>query len=89
MSHGDLVDALRSVEGLVDVGHDPPNFHLRGRPFLHFHRVQDGTYVDVRLGEDFEPVWASSPAERQILLALVCDHVESVQARRQDRRRRR
>lgn len=89
MSHRDLLAALRAVDGLVDVGQDPPNFHLRGRPFLHFHRSEEGTYADVRFGGDFEPVWASSPQERQILVALVCEHVESLQALRKDRRRKR
>lgn len=89
MSHEDLVAALRAVDGLVDVGRDPPNFHFRGRSFLHFHRSEEGTYADVRLGGDFEPVWASSPQERQILLALVWEHVELIQESRKDRRRRR
>jgi hypothetical protein len=89
MDHDDLVAALRAIDGLVDVGRDPPNFHFRGRPFLHFHRSEEGTYADVRFGGDFEPVWASSPQERQILLALVWEHVESIQTRRKDRRRRR
>ena len=89
MSHEGLVAALRAVDGLVDVGRDPPNFHFRGRPFLHFHRSEEGTYADVRLGGDFEPVWASSPQERQMLLALVWEHVESIEVRRKERRRRR
>lgn len=89
MSHDELVAALRAVDGLVDVGRDPPSFHCRGRPFLHFHRSEEGTYADVRFGGDFEPVWASSPQERQILLALVWEHVESIQTRRKGRRRRR
>lgn len=79
MTHDELVQALRAVDGLVDVGHDPPNFHLRGRPFLHFHEHADGTYADVRLGPgDFEPVWAGSPQERLELFALVCDHVDRI-----------
>ena len=77
MSHEELVDALRAIDGLVDVGADPPNFQFRNRPFLHFHTTDEGTYADVRFGTgDFEPVWASTPQERLELLARVSDHVE-------------
>jgi len=61
MTHEQLLDALRALDGLVDVGHDPPNFHFRSRPFLHFHVHDDGMYADVRFGNgDFEPIWAST-----------------------------
>jgi hypothetical protein len=90
MTHEQLVAALRAVHGLVDVSHDNPNFHFRGRPFLHFHHGEGGTYADVRFGSgDFEPVWASTPAERAELLARVCDHVERLQDSRKDGRPRR
>jgi hypothetical protein len=79
MSHEELVDALRAIDGLTDLGQGPPNFHFRSRPFLHFHDHPDGIYADVRLGRgDFQPVWASTPGERLELLALVLDHVEHV-----------
>lgn len=87
MSHDDLVAALRSVEGLMDVGGDRPNFHFRSRPFLHFHSPANGTYADVRFGHgDFEPVWASTPQERQELLARVYDHVERLDRSRKSKR---
>ena len=83
MTHAQLVDALRATDGLVDVTGgrgDRPNFHLRKRPFLHFH-VDGGSgdlYADVRLGSgpasDFEPVWASTGREREDLLRLVRKH---------------
>jgi hypothetical protein len=80
MSHAQLVAALRAVDGVVDVSHDRPNFHFRGRPFLHFHEGDGGTYADVRFGSgDFESVWASTPRERAELLARVCDHVERLE----------
>lgn len=83
MTHEDLVRALRGIDGLVDVGRNPPNFHFRARPFLHFHHASEGTYADVRFGSgDFEPVWASTAAERQELLARVWDHVERADAPR-------
>ena len=90
MTHEQLVEALRAIDGLVDVGIDPPNFHFRSQPFLHFHRSDDGgTYADVRFGGgDFEPAWASDPSEREQLLARVIDHVEGLaQARKWDRDR--
>jgi hypothetical protein len=90
MSHDDLVAALRAIPGLVDVGKDPPNFHFRSRPFLHFHAHPEGTYADVRFGHgDFEPVWATTPLERQALLARVCDHVEHLDRARKSNRSRR
>jgi hypothetical protein len=89
MSHQELVDALRGIDGLVDVGGDPPNFQFRSRPFLHFHATDDRTYADVHLGSgDFEPVWASKPEERLELLARVTDHVERLtRSTKQNRRR--
>jgi hypothetical protein len=79
MTHAQLVEALRATEGLVDVtggSGDRPNFHLRRKAFLHFHtdRASGGLYADVKLGgpgSDFEPVWASTPAERDDLLRRV------------------
>jgi len=90
MTHEQLVESLRVIAGLVDVGGDPPNFHFRSQPFLHFHRNEDGTYADVRIGgRDFEPLWASNPREREELLACVIDHVERAgAARKRDGRRR-
>jgi hypothetical protein len=83
------VAALRGLEGIVDVGGDPPNLHLGGRPFLHFHQHPEGTYADVRFGRgDFEPMWASTAQERLELLARVADHVEQVARPRPPRRRR-
>ena len=83
MTHAQLVDALRAIDGLVDVagGHgERPNFHLRHKPFLHFHADPDGggLYADVKFGggpsADFEPIWASTPAERADLLRRVRTH---------------
>ena len=55
MTYAELIEELRSIDGLVDVtgGHgDRPNFHLRKRPFLHFHidPERGGLYADVRFG---------------------------------------
>jgi hypothetical protein len=84
----DLVDALRNIEGLRDVGGDRPNFHFRSQPFLHFHVAPDGReYADVRFGAGpFEPVWASTPAERDALLARVRTHVRRVERTRKSTR---
>jgi hypothetical protein len=88
VSHDDLVAALRNVEGLQDVGNYHPSFHFRSEPFLHFHVDGDGTYADVRLGtHDFRPMPASTPEERQELLARVQRHVTRVNRTRKSRRR--
>lgn len=84
MTFNDLVAGLRAVEGLRDVGKGHPNFQYRSRPFLHFHASTDGAvYADVRLGRgDFEPLWASTPTEREALLAKVVRHVERLERAR-------
>ena len=91
MSHGELVAALRHVDGLRDVGSaDNPNFHFRSKPFLHFHVVAEGTHADVRFGSgDFEPVWVSTPAEREELLERVEKHVQRIARERKSGRSRR
>jgi hypothetical protein len=95
ITHDDLVSALREIDGLRDVGsNEHPNFQFRSRPFLHFHVRVEGTYADVKLGAgDFEPVWASTPEEREELLESVREHVTRVartrKSRRQSRRGRR
>jgi len=44
MTHAELIDALRLIDGLVDVTGgigERPNFHVRRNPYLHFHRTPD------------------------------------------------
>ena len=87
MSQHELVAALRGIEGVIDVGTDPPNFQFRSRPFLHFHSHPDGMYAHVRFGTGgFEPVWCSTPPERLALLARVLDHVERLDRARKTQR---
>jgi hypothetical protein len=89
MSFADLVAALRQIEALRDVGRDPPNFHFRSRPFLHFHVGDAGIFADVRFGGgDFEPVSASTPEERRQLLERVHKHVTRIERARKTGRRR-
>ncbi|HET9931922.1 MAG TPA: hypothetical protein VFQ35_14570 [Polyangiaceae bacterium] len=87
MTHSSLIEALRAIEGLVDVGRDPPNFQFCSRPFLHFHEQDGRVYADVRFGRDFEPVWASTPGERSELFSRVAEHVERVASTRKAKRR--
>ena len=75
MDFDELVEALRTIDGLRDKGKRHPNFHYRSRPFLHFHSGEQGTYADVRWDAEFEPVPASTPAERSELLERVRAHV--------------
>jgi hypothetical protein len=89
MTHAQLVEALGAIDGLVDVTGgrgDRPNFHLLHKPYLHFHESDGGeVYADVKVGggpsADFEPVWASTPAEREALLSRVRKHVRRVSRR--------
>jgi hypothetical protein len=71
----ELVEALQAIDGLRDTGKRHPNFHYESRPFLHFHSGDQGTYADVRWHSEFEPVPASTPAERAALLERVRAHV--------------
>lgn len=72
------------MNGIVDVagGDDGrPNFQFNRKPFLHFHvdSASGDIYADVKLGgPDFEPVWASSPSEREELLRRVRKHLRRV-----------
>jgi hypothetical protein len=87
LSHDDLVAALRNIDGLRDVGNYHPNFHFRSQPFLHFHVGVNGTYADVRLGtHEFQQIPASTPEERQELLARVQRHITRVERARKSRR---
>jgi len=52
-----------------------PNFHFRSKPFLHSRNGPDRTCADVRFGWDFEPVTASRPKQREVLLEQVKAHV--------------
>src|SRR5258708_21441941 len=82
MTHVELIEALRAVDGVVDVtgGHGArPNFHLRHKPFLHFHTDPNGggRYADVKLGRpaaDFERLGASTPADAETLLPRAPHH---------------
>ena len=67
-------------------GKHPPNFHFRSKPFLHFHNGPDRTYADVRFGGDFDPVTASTPKQREVLLEQVKAHVTAELASRQPQR---
>jgi hypothetical protein len=89
MTHAQLVEELRAIDGFTDVtnvGGDRPNFHLRHKPYLHFHESQEGEiYADVTVGggtsAHFEPVWASTPTEREVLLRRVRKQVRRVSRR--------
>lgn len=85
MTFDDLVASLRQIEGLRDTGKRHPNFHFRSKPFLHFHDGPGGTHADVRFGADFEPVAASTPAQREALLERVRAHVAEHRHRPKDR----
>jgi hypothetical protein len=58
-------------------------FHFRSKPFLHFHNGPGRTYAHVRLGGDLEPVTASTPKQREVLLEQVKAHVTAELASRQ------
>jgi hypothetical protein len=74
-THGELVSLLRDLDGLRDKGKVHPAFHFQSRAFLHFHIDEDGYYADVRFGENFERVAATTGDERAELLRRVRAHI--------------
>ena len=80
-THEELVAALRAIDGMRDKGKVHPHFYFRSRPFLHFHRGEDGIYADVRFADAFEPVPAETAVERAALLEAVVRHVEVARRR--------
>lgn len=82
LTHEDLVEALRRVNGLRDIGKMFPNFHFKSKAFLHFHLGADRSYADVRLGERFETWPVTTPAQRRALLDAVRTHVAQADTRR-------
>lgn len=90
MTHDELVDALGRLPELRDRGGaGRPNFHYKSRPFLHFHEDDQGrVYADVFLGgDDFEEQLAHTDQERDVLYALVLEHVEETDRPRKKSRR--
>jgi hypothetical protein len=87
MTFDELVASLRQIDGQRDPGKHPPDFHFRSKPLLHFPNGPDRTYADVQFGGDFEPVTASTPKQRQVLLEQVKAHVTAELASRQRKRR--
>jgi len=86
MTSGELAASLRQIDGQRDKGKHPPNFHFRSKPFPHFRNGPSRTYADVRFGGDFEPVTASTPKQREVLLEQVKAHVTAELASRQRKR---
>ena len=62
---------LRGLEALKEKSRGV--FYRQGKAFLHFHEDPAGLFADVRLGEDFERLKASSAPQRAILLRRIRD----------------
>ncbi len=91
LSHDELLECLKAIDGL-EVGRGAQiSFVFRSKPFLHFHDHDGLIHADVKFGSgDFEAVPASTPAERRALLDRVELHVRKIhRARKGDKRPRR
>jgi hypothetical protein len=66
-----LLVRLRGIEGLTEKSRG--TFYRRGRAFLHFHADITGTYVDLRLVDDFERRRVKTVAEQRSLVRDVQD----------------
>jgi hypothetical protein len=75
MTSGELVASLRQIDCQRGKGstHRASSF-FRSRSCTST-TGPDRTYADVRLGGDFEPVTASTPKQRDVLLEQVKAHV--------------
>ena len=86
MTFDELAASLRQIDGQRDKGKHPTGLPLHSKPFLHFHNGPGRTCADVRFGGDFEPVTASTPKQREVLLEQVKAHVTAELASRQRKR---
>jgi hypothetical protein len=75
-----LLQELRARPALHERSHGV--FSLRSRAFLHFHEDASGLYADVRLGEEFVRLPASSREEQARLLQEIDAHLARVPVRR-------
>jgi hypothetical protein len=64
-----LLRKLRAIEELREKSRGI--FHRGGRAFLHFHEDPAGLFADVRFGDDFERLEATSAAQRAALLRRI------------------
>ena len=60
---------LRTVEELKEKSRGV--FYRQGRAFLHFHEDPKGLFADVRFGDDFERLEATSVTQRAVLLKRI------------------
>jgi hypothetical protein len=67
----ELLDRLRSIEGLVEKR--PGVFYRRSKAFLHFHEDPAGIFADLRLRSDdpFIRLRVTSEAERSEIIAKI------------------
>jgi hypothetical protein len=67
----ELLDRLRSIEGLVEKR--PGVFYRRSKAFLHFHEDPAGIFADLRLSSDdpFIRLRVTSEAERSEIIAKI------------------
>ena len=75
-----LLDKLRTRPLLREKSRG--TFYLTSRAFLHFHEDPSGLFADVRLGDDFTRLPATSKAEQSELLARVDAHLSVLGPRR-------
>ena len=64
-----LLQKIRTFDALVERKRGV--FYFKSKAFLHFHEDPAGMFADVRSGDDFERLPASSAAEYKAILAKV------------------
>ena len=68
-THDDLLEVLRSVDGIREKS--PGHFYRKSRACLHFHGSGPDLHADVRFDKEWEAVPAATPAERMGLVEHV------------------
>ena len=86
MTLDELAASLRQIDGRATRESTHRTSTSDRSRSLHFHNGPDRTYADVRFGGDFEPVTASTPKQREVLLEQVQAHVTAELASRQRQR---
>lgn len=62
-----LLEAIRAYDVLQE--RTPGSFYYKRKGFLHFHEDPAGLFADVKCGQDWERMRASTASERRAVLA--------------------
>ncbi|MDQ1403610.1 MAG: hypothetical protein QOG03_1926 [Actinomycetota bacterium] len=67
--HGDLLTALRGIDGLKEKSYG--TFYRKSRGFLHFHIDGDDLWADIKPADEWQRLPATTASDRAALIKLV------------------